>query len=840
MAVHHAQRNSPSPPSSRISSPSAAGATSPARTTGEDGPRLSALKPKGGHHGLRDEAAERIRRASDFAEKHHVPLNFSDAGHLLSATTRKGWGTLKKTVTEGDKTLVSLVAAVSRDLNNGKHGGGPRGEIQAIILYVVFIIVYIASTSDHLVPNDNYYFAASLRSQFIGVEMQEQFSPTFDKTFPDIATVEELYHWLQSGFFHSAFTPNTFDGPSRDTGMAPGYTLGPNKIVGAIRLSQARLGQGECTDLPPAFNKSHGFVCSKVGEPTDSFGGLYLSSSNSTYSFEYDGIKLYPEYERLPIGTVASWRTKDQSAYIGKRLDKTYEAPAWSVLLDPRAPEAVNREIITNLQQSGYIDFQTAAVFVDLTVYNPTLDFFCAIKMVAEIPPAGGVYTSSDFMVVRLYDQHSSDDGYYFALRTTVGCFYLYYLIQELMEMKRVGWRYMLSPSNWLVLLNCVLFITGQLYRNKMHSLAPSDVDVDTSDYVDYWPAAACARVVIQLASANCFNNFFQGVEHLSYVPQFALLSDTIKAAGPDLLGFAFVFLHIIYGFVQAHSMVFRDRIEGFRSVSMSAFTLLSSLLGDFDFYTLYEGDRDLGPFFFIFFVVLAVFVVLNMIIAIISDAYSVCSEEMKQKDTVNVVKEVNDYMIETIEALPCGIGPFFRQRRLQAIALAHEKAAQAKAIAKKRTSEFARQGSTFLKKGSSSIRGSQKIVPSKKRKGSKGTADTRLAIEAAKAESTEDAAARVIQRQARTKIGNETRETRPVKEPSKLMPQQPSSIELTPITSVPSSTLVEQQLARQQRQIEQQQKQIQVLLEQQGDFLRQLKGSMQPTSAAGHVVART
>ena len=97
-------------------------------------------------------------------------------------------------------------------------------------------------------------------------------------------------------------------------------------------------------------------------------------------------------------------------------------------------------------------------------------------------------------------------------------------------------------------------------------------------------------------------------------MPTFGLLSDTIKTALPDLLGFLLVFALVFYGFVQAHTMVFRDRIEGYRSLTHSAFSLMSSLLGDFDFDQLYQADNLLGPFFFFFFIVLAVFVVLNMV----------------------------------------------------------------------------------------------------------------------------------------------------------------------------------------------------------------------------------
>ena len=61
--------------------------------------------------------------------------------------------------------------------------------------------------------------------QFTGVEMQPKFSPTWGKNFMDVATAEEFYHWLQSAFLHTVFSPNTFDGPVRREDVPVGYTM---------------------------------------------------------------------------------------------------------------------------------------------------------------------------------------------------------------------------------------------------------------------------------------------------------------------------------------------------------------------------------------------------------------------------------------------------------------------------------------------------------------------------------------------------------------------------------------------------------------------------------------
>jgi hypothetical protein len=586
----------------------------------------------------------------------------------------------------------SLEVQESEEIKHGREK-----HIHAIFVYLTFIIFYVLSTSESFASHNCFYFVDALKSQFTGVEMREEFSPTFDKSFPDIATVEELLHWFQSGFQHSAFSPNTFDSSDRGAGMKPGYTLGPNKIIGAIRVSQLRFKRGPCSEFPPELGQhGHEFLCQEGGEPMEAFGN-FTWNGVPNFQFERDGITLFngthPAYTRLPEGSVAKERDTMYSSYFSKRMEERYLSPGWAVTMDPTAPMEVNANAILALVNGKYVDLQTTAVFVDLTIYNPNLDYMCVIKLLAELPPGGGVYTSSEFHVVRVYNRYTATDKRIFALHVIVGFFYAYYLIKELKQFRRQGCVYLQSPTNYLIVANVILYMLGLWYRSQMSSLAPNNVDVDSSDFANFWPSGQCARYAIQLASANCFLNFFQGVEHLSYVPTFALLSDTLKHAGPELLSFMFVFLLVGYGFVQAHTMIFRDRIEGYRSMKHSGFSLMCALLGDFDFDELYDADTILGPFFFIFFIGLAVFVVLNMVIAIISDAYSVCSERMRNKPKVNLTKEMYAHLFEMAEEMPFGIGDMIRKHRLHL----EEKVAEGK----DKLHQAATMGHETLKRGS-------------------------------------------------------------------------------------------------------------------------------------------
>ena len=98
-----------------------------------------------------------------------------------------------------------------------------------------------------------------------------------------------------------------------------------------------------------------------------------------------------------------------------------------------------------------------------------------------------------------------------------------------------------------------------------------------------------------------------QVVFFMYYVPVFGLLLDTLKQAQSTLLGFMVVFLVVFYGFAQSHAMIFGEANASFRTIEMSSYTLLRSLLGDFDFEALHTKDAYMGPLFFVLYIMLAV-----------------------------------------------------------------------------------------------------------------------------------------------------------------------------------------------------------------------------------------
>jgi hypothetical protein len=561
--------------------------------------------------------------------------------------------------------------------------------IKNIIVYICFMFFFTLSTTRGVLDDDVYYFGANLRGQLVDVEMGAEHSPQFGKTFNDIATVEEYYHWLMGPFTHTAFSINTFDGQTRTDASPPtGYTLGSGKIIGGIRISQLRSKKFDCGDaIFATMKKNYTFYC--VGSQAfESFGEFTEASEDrmpfSNYSrfdhsttqtlgyptlmetgpsFPFDGIysngDLLVDPSRDPKDnspTVDEFRNIMYSSYTTKNLENIYPAPSHAIVLPPTLTQEEAQNVIKDLYYSHYVDMHTRAIIVDMAVYNAMLDRLCYIRLMGEITTAGGVIPVHDFQVVRLWEQVTSTDDVYLLIKAIVGVFYAYYAFRLFLEYRRLGKGFWHISLNVIQFLNIVFFIVALGLNSYSEGLFPKEgLDIDGREFFDIWPSVQFKTMAIAINGFNVFLNWFKFIAILSYSPTFGVINNTLERAAGGVAGFSVIFFIVFYGFAQAHAMVFSSRLKSFRTLGQSCYTLMRSLLGDFNFQDLQDAHNILGPFLFIVFVALAVFVVLNMLIAIISDAYEHSREELADAPPVDILGEIKMFLLTMLSNSWCG-----------------------------------------------------------------------------------------------------------------------------------------------------------------------------------------
>jgi hypothetical protein len=555
-----------------------------------------------------------------------------------------------------------------------------RENISEALVYFAFMLFYVPYTMKGLFNSDLYYLMEGIRDEYVGVEMLEEHAPTFGKTFDDIANVEEYYHWLLAGFSHTTFSPSTFNGDSEwkfAGGKNDGYMHGYNKFIGAVRLSQIRANKAECnSNVPDALREmgnltyhcygewGSGLVFGNaifVDENVSDFGMLHKRTYDIdgnpsgivpgfSFPFPYDGMQGTTR-DLLPEGTVAEQRAKGYSSDTTK-LWNTYPSPSHAVTFDPAMSRDDASNLIKDLLHSDYIDLHTRALFVDVNLYNPALDVIVHCRMSAEITESGGIMTTHIFEVVRLYTGHNPKDWVHRILNGVVFLFYCVFVFTEYKEYKRntkAGLSHFADAKNSLQAMNIFFFVLASGIQFVIMGLLPENVVVNGDVYNDYKPAVSFMNTIDSVRALNCFLNWFRLVTILNYVPDFGIMTETLSRAAKGVGGFMVIFFVVLMGFAQAYAIVFHARLKDFRTFGQVMFSLIRSLLGDFDYEELQDAHATMGPFLFILFTALAVFVVLNMLIAIISDAYVAAQEFESQQQKVYLVHEIKIYLTDLL-----------------------------------------------------------------------------------------------------------------------------------------------------------------------------------------------
>eukprot|EP01047_Picozoa_sp_COSAG01_P058248 COSAG01_NODE_6839_length_3464_cov_10.156944_1_plen_897_part_01 len=136
-----------------------------------------------------------------------------------------------------------------------------------------------------------------------------------------------------------------------------------------------------------------------------------------------------------------------------------------------------------------------------------------------------------------------------------------------------------------------------------------------------YQPAAASAFAATMLG-VNAIVTWLKLIKYLQAFPHLAMMTITFSNAIAPTISFMLIFLIFFTGYSQSCNLVFGAALDGYSTVSKSSLSLFRALLGDFDVNSLSKVDRFLGVMLFVVFILVGMLFLLNVFIAILSEAY--------------------------------------------------------------------------------------------------------------------------------------------------------------------------------------------------------------------------
>ena len=551
--------------------------------------------------------------------------------------------------------------------------------IKSIVVFIVFMVVFVMRNSSS--DEDLFFSNAKIADAFVG-----------ERDFYEINTASDMWDWVSGTLCDTYYGQSTFDGVENED--RDRWLFGTYRKVGGIRVATLRVKKKPCGLASKMFNATDNekLICYGHGEKM-----VYDVEAEDTMPYGRDNSSLF---------TWGGWNDTDAAArrregwatQIGTYPSAhTYSSPAFGFVL----PQTNKNQALSSIQfakENGYVDFHTRMVMVDFTLVNGQTKSLMTLRMMFAMTKAGGVIPTHEFMQVETEaidfattNFADLDQKSLWMLLEFV--FYIYFVIEILINMwldhcKPADpefdgdvsclrsnliyrpWNYWQHLSGDLPdtfqLFNVTFYVLHWALRVYAASNSPREITFDTDKYIPirvYSETLAYKRYAMVLV---VFCVFFRFIFYLAIIPELGVITNALTKSIRAIAGFMGVFIFFTFMFLLAGIQLFGTRLEGFRSLPAAFWTIIQmAMLGENLTEDMLAADRSLVTgFYILMFYIFNTTMLLNMAIAIISDAYAEAREEVNEgKDAdVKIGREIKRFVMLRIWHIPF-VGSWLKNR---------------------------------------------------------------------------------------------------------------------------------------------------------------------------------
>ncbi|CAF1057584.1 unnamed protein product [Adineta steineri] len=430
-----------------------------------------------------------------------------------------------------------------------------------------------------------------------------------------INTIDEYWYWLENSFVSNIRAQQWYNGD------IPQYLNGflndkSNRFIGWATIRQLRIKSELCPDqrVISICEDSYNFF----NEETKLFQPGWTTNA-TTEEFSSSVIKAF------------NYSTSDELdtyTYIGEF--GTYRGGGYVYEFRGRLSDMKTN--LSTLHQIDWIDEKTRAVFIQLTLYNPSVQLLTAVTLLAEFLPTGGVYTTARFEPINFYTFTS-------ILQLVCTIFYIFFIIyfitieiRLLFELRLKYFRQFWSIIQ-LGIIGCSLGSIGVYFWRFQEANCISQLFEQTNGYVyiNLQLAVYVNDILTFLLGYCCFFSMIKFVQLFRFNQRVSLFAETLKSCAKELISFSIMFAIVFMSFLSLFYLLFVSKLSSCSSLLATAQMLFEMTLMKFDASQIVGADAFLGPLCFTLFMLLVVFVCLSMFFSIIIDSFHHAKDNQKE-----------------------------------------------------------------------------------------------------------------------------------------------------------------------------------------------------------------
>ncbi|KAF0304797.1 Polycystin-2 [Amphibalanus amphitrite] len=438
-----------------------------------------------------------------------------------------------------------------------------------------------------------------------------------------ISLPRHFYAWLRSTYVSSVFWEEHYNGdrlaPADRPFMADMVTL----RLGPARIRQVRIQPDQCS-VPNIMRNLH-------------------DECNVEYSWTKEDKQPY-NVSWVPVNVTSKEQLdKMQSPWVYKSMMDLDGAPHWGLLntyngggyhADLLGSGAQTERLFAELERHGWIDKFTRAVFIEFTVVNTYVNLFSRVSLVVEFSNSGNTFNSYTITTFQLFNYVGPDAIWIMVCEAIVVLFVLYFLVTEIKKLRKQKMAYFSEFWNTLEFIKLILAITSiAMYamKNIYVHVALGNLFEKQGEFINMQRMAAWNETFVFLIAFVCFVSILEVMHLLRFNANMSMLALTLKRSTKELVYFSVTFCITFLAFAQFAFLAFGTSMNLYNNFMFTVENLCTHLLGDIDFETMYETHGGLGVCFYLAFVLIMTFIVLNMFLAILGDSFTDVKQELKE-----------------------------------------------------------------------------------------------------------------------------------------------------------------------------------------------------------------
>lgn len=510
-----------------------------------------------------------------------------------------------------------------------------------VLFYIPFLIAFVFVFMLNRPIEDNYYMVQSINSQLSVNPL-----PTFKmkRTFAEVDSSAWFRIWL-SMVVRELWSNR--DPPDPLTGYMRPSIHGQNILMGSLRIRSQRVRGDSCTVNPTFIGSAKQFATLSStwdgGQPPPlnrTSVPCYGSLSDDT--IDKKSILCPPTIARcianstllavlgLPAAGVPFLRSSP--SVIGQIA--SYQSGGHAVDIPFNMTLGAANDRLNAMLSLGFVeDVATRMVDVSFFSYNPALNLFVSVRYLYEQPVGGGWFSSTRNEGFELFTWDNTGAVAFELFFFVFVLVFVYFFLSEAVNEKRKGrlLGFFLNWWNIMEFANLSIFVVMYSYRWHWMTLSleikmPQLIEV--FDYpVQLEESQANYQRQVWFNAVNTVLTFLKLLKYVRLNDRLNVLTRTLAAASQSLFGVLVLFIWVTFAFALTANVLFGGGLMQWRSLDAAYVSLLRMTLGDFDYDAMSTENREVTLVFFWTFNVLCYFILLNFLVAVISDGFADVSQ---------------------------------------------------------------------------------------------------------------------------------------------------------------------------------------------------------------------